>query len=484
MVSGATPPPLLATALAVERRPSEPGRSRYRVRLPGGHLPIVALDLDIGGGHVLRNAAISEPRLSGTEAIPVVLGTGTLRRVVRGSLSASALRVAIGQPLEAQLDLVVDDGDNPPLELRGVQAIFAEQPWIYFESDGGALVARYGNASLAGPRYDLEAARDTLRIDSVGDARWGDARARTSEENAAGNAPPLPTVGASLDAALFEYVRAIPSGDAGLIALPLDAAVLVHSAGASGGFGDVRVIDADGRQVPYLVERASEPLSLDLKFERLSKPPKTLESRRATSGAPSVYRVAWPFERLPASRLVLTTSARVFQRSIAVGLEREPNRRVRDAWIETIATAPWIHADQDKPTPALALSLPAVSASALLVIVEEGDNTPLPLTAARVLLPAYRLRFFRDRGSTLRLAYGRPDLAPPRYDLALLAPQVLGVAATEIAPAAEAPSRVHAATASLVSPFLFWGVLGVAVIALVVLIVRLLRKEQQPGTAS
>ena len=126
MVSGAPPPPQLAAALAFERRPSEPGRSRYRVRLPGGHLPIVAVDLDVGGGHVLRNAAISEPRLSGSEAIPVVLGSGTLRRVVRGSLSASALRVAIAQPLEAQLDLVVDDGDNPPLELRGVQAIFAE----------------------------------------------------------------------------------------------------------------------------------------------------------------------------------------------------------------------------------------------------------------------------------------------------------------------------------------------------------------------
>jgi hypothetical protein len=477
IVSGAAPPPPLTTVLAVERRPSEPGRSRYRVRLPGGHLPIVALDLDIGGGHVLRNAAVYEARLSGTEAIPVVLGTATLRRVIRGSLSAASLRVPISPPLEAQLDLVVDDGDNPPLELRAVQAIFAEQPWIYFESDGGPLVARYGNPSLGAPRYDLEAVRDTLRIDAVAGARWGDARARTSEENAAGNAPPLPTVGSSLDTALFDYVRAIPSGDAGLIALPLDAAVLAHSAGRSGSFADLRVIDADRRQVPYLIERASEPLSLDLKLERLSKPPKTLVLGRAASTAPSVYRVAWPFERLPASRLVLSTSARVFQRSVAVGVEREPNRRIRDVWIETIATAAWVHADQDKPTPALALSLPTVGANELLVIVEEGDNTPLPLTAARVLLPAYRLRFFRDRGAVLRLAYGRPDLAPPRYDLALLAPQVLGVAATEIAPAAEAAPRSTATTAAIVSPRVFWAVLAVAVLVLVALIVRLIRKE-------
>ena len=477
VVSSVEPPAPLTTALAVERRPSEPGVSRYRVRLPGGHLPIVALAFDLGGGHVLRTAAVYEARLSGAEAVPVRLGTATLRRVVQGSLSASSLDIPIDPPLEPQLDLVVNDGDNPPLDVRGVHAIFTEQPWIYFESGGGPLVARYGSPSLTAPRYDLEAVRDTLRtgINTVTGAAWGEARTRTSEENADAAAPPLPTVGSSLDPALFDYVRDIPAGDAGLIALPLDAAVLAHSAGMSRGFADVRVIDASDRQVPYLVERAAEPLSLDLELTRLAQLPRSLDSRRST---PSVYQMAWPFEHLPSPRLVLTTSARVFERSITVGIEHEANQHHRDAWIETLTTARWVHADQETPAPALTVALPSPDARALLVMVEEGDNTALPLTAARALLPAYRLRFFRERGATLRLAYGRQDLAPPRYDLALLAPQVLGVAAAEIAAAAEQPSR---SAAALVSPRLFWAVLVVAVFVLLGLIARLLMKHERPA---
>src|SRR4029453_7228379 len=100
-------------------------------------------------------------------------------------------------PVEPQIDLVVDDGDNPPLDVRSVEAIFADLPWIYFESDGTALRARYGNPSISSPRYDLEAVRESLRINTVADAAWGEPRPRTAEENAAGAPPPLPTIGAS-----------------------------------------------------------------------------------------------------------------------------------------------------------------------------------------------------------------------------------------------------------------------------------------------
>ena len=146
-------PPPLTTPLVFERRPSEPGRSQFRVRLPAGRLPIVALDLDVGGGHVLREARVFEARLAGGEVVPTPLGTAMLKRVVQGDLTASALRVPIEAPIEPQLDLVIDDGNNPPIDLKGVTAVFAELPWIYFESTGDAAVARYGHPSLAAPRY-------------------------------------------------------------------------------------------------------------------------------------------------------------------------------------------------------------------------------------------------------------------------------------------------------------------------------------------
>ena len=67
------------------------------------------------------------------------------------------MTVRISPPDEPDLDLVFDDGDNPPLDLRGVTAVFAELPWIYFEGQPGTIIARYGNARTEAPRYDLEA---------------------------------------------------------------------------------------------------------------------------------------------------------------------------------------------------------------------------------------------------------------------------------------------------------------------------------------
>jgi hypothetical protein len=321
--------------------------------------------------------------------------------------------------------------------------------------------------------------RDALRtgIASVADAAWGETRARSAEERAGSPAPPLPTVGATVDATAFSYVRDLPAGDAGLTALSLDAAALAHSTGALGAFADVRVIDASSRQVPYLMERVSEPLSLDLKLTPLQQRPPALASRSSLS----VYRIAFPFEQLPSTRIVLSTSGRVFKRALTVAVERQPGRHHREAWLETLSTFFWTHVDQDTAAPDVTVPVPSVDTKDLLLIVEEGDNTQLPITGVRLLLPSYRLRFFRDSGAQLRLAYGRRDLAPPAYDLALLAPQVLGVTPVEIEAAGEPASRSPSTTAAVVSPRFFWVTLVVAVVVLLALIGRLLTKEQ-PAT--
>ena len=138
-----------------------------------------------------------------------------------------------------------------------------------------------------------------------------------------------------------------------------------------------------------------------------------------------------------------------------------------------------MHTDQDKPTPELTLRLAPVDVGVnkeLLVILEEGDNSSLPIGGARLLLPAYRLRLYRDRGASLRLAYGRSDLSTPRYDLALLAPQVLGVTATEVMPGSEQIGAAAAAAATI-SPRVFWGALAIAVVVLLAMIARLVRQE-------
>jgi uncharacterized protein DUF3999 len=465
VAAGAPRAPVRAQ-VSFERRASEPGKSRFRLRLPGSHLPIVAIELSVGGGNLLREAKVSEARLVGEQVAPVLLGSATLRRAVRGDVSASALRIPIDPPSEAQLELTVDDGDNPPLSLTGVSVILATLPFIYFESDGAPLIARYGNERLAAPRYDLEAIRDSVPGFPMAEAAWGARRDRTPVAAAA--ASPLPLAGAPIEVDHFRYSRVIPGGARGLAAVRLDAAVLAHSR-----FADLRIADAQGRQVPYLCERLDEPLTLALGSLAEAKD-RAAATPSSTGGVRTYYRLRLPFESLPPARLVLTTRARVFQRRVSVEVERRPTDGRRDPWTDRVADVVWSHTDPETPTPALTMALPTLGTAEAFVVIEEGDNSPLPLEPASLLLPAYRLRFFREAAGELTLLYGRDDLAPPRYDLALLAPRLVGAAAEEITPGDERLSAVAAATR--VPTLIFWGVLVGAVLVLLVLIARLVKQ--------
>lgn len=453
-------PAPLRTAVTVERRPSEPGKSRFRIRLPGAHLPIVAIELSVGGGNVLRTARITEGRLEGSTVVPTELGAATLRRSVRDGLAAAELRIPIVPPSESQLELAVDDGNNPPLDVTGATAVFATLPFIFFESTGDTLVARFGDERLSAPRYDLEAERDRVPSLALATAHWGASREVVAAAGAAAAA--MPTAGATIDPQQFRYARSIPSGPAGLATLPLDAAALAH-----GSLADVRIATADGHQVPFLVERLAEPLAVKLPA------PERLTSGRDPSTTRSRYRIRLPYASLPASRLVIQTDSRVFDR--AVELQMTPTAvddpRARSGPV-TIAAAAWRNTDPELAAPALTMDLPALRVAELSLVIDEGDNAPLPLRDATLLLPAYRLRFFRDATTPLTLLYGRSDIGAPRYDLALLAPRLLGAPAQDVAASAEREtSNVTGVTPTIV----FWCALALAVLALVVLIARLLR---------
>jgi hypothetical protein len=461
------PPSQLAADLRFERRPSEPGRSRYRLRLPGARLPIVAIELRAGGGNILRDARVTETRLTNREMTPALLGEGTIRRSVRGTVSAANLRIQLMMPpSEAELELMIDDGNNPPLDLTAVVAIFAPLPYVYFESERGEpLTARYGNARLTAPRYDLEAVRDSVHTVAMATARWGEPATRTPVGATASEVAGLHRTGAPIDRKTFRWTRTVPSSQSGLTALTLDAPVLAHSR-----IADVRIAREDGRQVPYIVERLEEPLRIDL-------PPLDLSPTAAKGGTTlTEYRLRMPYDSLPASRLVLTTGARVFRRQLRVEVVRPPalHDGRRGSWRDIVVSAPWTHADEGTAALPLTLELPAMHSSEAYLVVDEGDNSRLPITAPTLLLPTYRLRFYRDRADeTLSLLYGNAGLGAPTYDIALLAPELVGAPATEVAPGGEAAGA--AAAAGRIPQIAFWAVLGAAVLAMVALIVRLLK---------
>lgn len=464
--------PVLRENVTISRRPSEPGRSRFRVNLPAARLPIVAFELHVGGGDLLRDVRVLEAGFAGATAEPRELGRGKIMRVARDLMTAASMRVDVRQPTEPQLELVVDDGDNPPLQLEAVTAIFAELPRIYFEAPAGPITARYGDPKLFKPRYDLEAARHRLPA-SPRRATWRAQPPVTVAEVEEGL--PMPQTGGAISQEGFEYVRNIPAGGAGLIALQMDIAAMAHSGRNPRRLRDVRIVDSSGLQIPYLLESRDEPLITTVRIERKALPPDLERQPQNVSS----YQVHLPFENLPNPRLVLTTKARVFQRAVTIGSvvpagERQPARFVRRG------EATWTHADQDVAAAPLTFGLPDSALDQdLYLLIDEGDNQPLPIDQATLLVPQYAVRFFRRDNQPLRLLYGRDDLDAPRYDLQLLAGQVLGRTAEEISAGPEQPLSGSAASGALdlVPAPVFWSVLALTVIVLLGLVVRLMRRE-------
>jgi len=254
---------------------------------------------------------VLEAGFAGQGAQPRLIGAGRLTRIEREKVIAESLRIQMQQPTEPQLDLVVDDGDNPPLELEGVTAVFAEMPWIYFESRPGPITVRYGNPKLTAPRYDLEAARANLPA-SLNRAVWRSQPPVTLENDEEGL--PMPETGGAMGAEGFEYVRDVPAGRAGLVALQMDIAAMAHSGRDPRRLRDVRIVDRNGLQIPYLLEARDEPLITNVPIERKALP----EGLAQTSPQTSSYVIHLPYADLPRPRLVLTTKARVFQRAVTI----------------------------------------------------------------------------------------------------------------------------------------------------------------------
>jgi hypothetical protein len=260
--------------------------------------------------------------------------------------------------------------------------------------------------------------------------------------------PEVPA-GAPVDRGDFQYVRPLGAIPRGVVSLTLDP----HALSRSHELRDVRIVDAKSNQVPYLVTPLPSPTVVPLSVPRPTR-----------EGKQSVYRVAFPFESLPSgSELELTTSGQVFERDV---LLRRPLDESHGREPEVIERLHWMS------TPTLRSGL--ASGRSIEIVVDEGDNAALPIVSAKLLLPAFALRFVSP-GSPLTLVYGNPSIDSPRYDLALISSQLLGQ-----------PARVIALTGAPMTepqekqqqPRLFGVAIGIAVVVLLIVLARLVSAQR------
>ena len=185
--------------------------------------------------------------------------------------------------------------------------------------------------------------------------------------------------------------------------MPLDAAALAHSLGPLRGFADVRLVDDSGAQIPYLLERRNERLTVDLELRAAAR-----SARRSRARQPLFLRdhpaVREPARagrcrsRPPHADLPAVGAAR---RRTAAG-SSSPRGDVRDAGPAPSGSTRSL----DSAAAARARRCRSNRSRELLADRGRGGQPAAPDHPVSLLLPGWQLRFLRPAGP-VRLFYGK-----------------------------------------------------------------------------
>ncbi len=450
--------------LEIAERLEEPGRTRLRLRFPGRHVPLAELSLETPEPLFTRRVTLTSRTWADGKVTERLFAEGVFYRMaLEGRPPVSRLSLAPDFPLpERELLLTIENGDSPPLEVTKLQARRRPVRLAFPSPKAGALRLLSGNPDCPAPRYDVAALPGLGRELPVEGAVSLTALAENPAYRAPEALPGLGGPGAPLDTAPWGFRKSVRLGAGQIHQLELDLDVL--SRGAR-DLDDLRLA-RDGRQVPYVVESTSLTRSTPLTLVAEPDPKRRSVSR---------WSLQLPRRRLPVGSLTFAVQESVFQRLTRLVEDIPDERGVSHR--ATLAASEWIRRPGAAAGPLLLTLSQEPRGDRLWLEVENGDNPALTLTDAKAWLPVTRLLFKVPPGPELHLYYGNREARAPEYDLALAAPQLLAATKTEAALGAEealaaAPRQSAGDPGS--GSWIFWGVLGLVVAALLFVIARLL----------
>jgi hypothetical protein len=476
-----------------ERRTPRPGAELMRVGLVARSVrregPLTVAELDRPAGIVpdLLEIGTTTPFFERhVEALDEAVAHG--RRVLGGGM---VLRVPAGGvedvqvPLQAAtgsvLEVRIEDGDSPALDELTFTAVVRQPVLVFALPPGDAArqrtgVLRFGGGRAHRPRYDVATLRPLVSgpgddpavraalhaFDPLATAR---ARLGTVRDNALFDAAPALAfamrAGAPLDVRVYSHRRAIraPASADGLVRIRLERADLAR---LMADLADLRVVDASGRQWPYLLDREGERGAVAL----APGPPGREEELTR-------YELGLPEAPLAIAGLRVTTSATYFDRAWTVRGRTEDGkdavlgqgRLVRSAG----GTAP------------LELPLGGPRVTALRLLVADGDDAPLPLQAVEALVVLPHVYVAAAEGE-YAIMLGAPKASAPRYDLERARDLVLSVEPVDATTGPLENNAAYRSTARFAEgkgreQLLVWGALVLAIVVLGGLTLRLVRRE-------
>jgi hypothetical protein len=446
------------------------GLTRYRVDVPRG-LPVEEVTIAADDPAFSRRIVLFEAR--GPSERVLADGWAYRVRLPEEALAGERLLLPLSSaPGDGELVLEIHDGDSPPL--RGLRAtVSGATTRLLFAASSGPVVLYYGNDVTRGALYDLAPLQG--RIATSG--RLAPATIGGEEPNPAYQKPaPLALGllrGAPVDASLWRAERplVLANGEDLYVATlaPEDLARLRSD------LGDLRVVDEQGRQVPYILEPAAVEARVALATEKVRTRERVSRHRLTVPSLPD--RAA-----LPIAAIALQFEGTFFDRPARVRVPGK-ERRSRTLWSGRLERRP-------SPDPAahpepIRLSWSAEPLREIEIEVENGDNAPLELSGAEGFVRVPRLTFQAGSGS-YRVLLGHAEAEAPQYDLASLRREVLAYSAVGIP---LGPSRANPAFRRYAGDFLkdapptllLWGTLLATVGALLWLALRVLRQPPSGG---
>jgi hypothetical protein len=409
----------------------------------------------------------------GAASVASAVGSGTLFRVDEAA-GVERLELDLGVVQGDRLRVVIDNGDSPPLEEVTLAAAIRQPALIFPSIPSGRLL--FGGARAHRPRYDLASLRP--RLPAVGEAAEVGERLYDPDLLAVGRLgaiadnpefEPTPALsfamrpGSALDVRRYAHrqrLSAEPSAE-GLVGVDLELDLL---AAARADLADVRIVDGEGRQRAYLIERraAVEVRNLDLRGPE-------------TENGVSRYEVELPVESAELDELVLHTPVPYFDRPFH--LEGE----AMDGKLRMVARGGRLARRQGDPRP-LRIAVGGERVTSLELVVSDGDDAPLEITRVEGRFPVPRVYFAAAAGS-YEIVTGDPTAEEPVYELARVRDVVLAVSAgsATIEPLEDNPEFSVSARLTGgggLQSVLLWAAIVLAVVVLAWITLRLARWEE------
>lgn len=453
---------------ALEPLPPVNGHSRYRVAVPAGY-PVQRVTIDADDAAFARMVNVLEQRddrerdLGGRIAYRF--------RLPESTADVEARDIDITSPVGGSLVVDIADGDTPPLVNPRVR-LSGPQTRLITATSAAALTLYYGNTVTRPAAYDLERLRPSLATV----ASFPEAALSAEAINPRYRAPaPLAFVaprGAVVDSSAWTHTRGFSiTGAEDLYSVTVAAADLAH---VRAGLADLRVVDGENRQVPYIVDEDAAVSRVPLTATPVRSPRNVPRTSAWTLALPAGITDAVPF-----STLELEVAEGFFTRDVSV-LVPDP-RGPAGYRVAATTTLRSSRREQTATPVVVAIPLGGLAAASLTLEMADGDNAPLTIRAVTGLAVAPRVTFKAGPGQ-YRLLFGNADVPAPSYDLGVLRDEVLAYAAVPVSEGAIQPSVANPEHTRALTDMMraapptavLWSALGVAVVVLLALTRRIL----------